>query len=85
MSIIAPEQPASSNGPQVGMKVQIIGERGIFLVTLVDQRRHTVDLIPLNGGQTVRGIHISALAITTDHDAQRSLFARLARRKMDAA
>jgi hypothetical protein len=45
MSIISPEKPTSSNGLQVGMKVQIIGERGTFLVTFLDQRRHTADPI----------------------------------------
>ena len=85
MSIIVPGQCNSSNRLQVGMKVQITGERGFYLVTLLDLRRHAVDLIPLSGGPTVRGVHISSITIPTDHAAQRSIFARLVRRNIEAA
>ena len=85
MSMIGPEQPHPANSFQVGMKVQIIGERGFFLITYIDQRRHTVDLIPLSGGQTIRGIHISAITIPSEHQAANSLFGRLTRRENEAA
>ncbi|KAA6458278.1 hypothetical protein DYQ86_20390 [Acidobacteria bacterium AB60] len=61
-----PERTDSASLLTVGMKVQILGERGAYLVTFIDPRRYTVDLIPIGGGATIRGIHFSTLALPSE-------------------
>lgn len=61
-----PQRLDSGLSLQVGTKVEIIGEPGVFLISHIDRRRHVVNLVPLQGGEPQAGIHLSAIRI---HDS----------------
>ncbi|KAA6462978.1 hypothetical protein DYQ86_06485 [Acidobacteria bacterium AB60] len=56
----------------VGAKVEILGERGIFLVAFIDRRRHVVNLQPLQDGPPQNGIHISAIRVLPETQSVRT-------------
>ena len=60
------EHPNASYGLQIGSQVDVIGEQGSYLVVHIDRQRYTVDVIPMQGGAAVRGVHLSAVALPTD-------------------
>lgn len=49
--------------PEIGTRVTIAGEPGVYLVSAVDRHRYTVNVIPANGGPPQFGIHISAVSL----------------------
>lgn len=49
--------------PEIGTRITIAGEPGVYLVCAVDRRRYTVNVLPVSGGAPHFGIHISAVSL----------------------
>ena len=57
-------QSASSRAPvPIGTRVTIAGEPGVYVITAIDPRRYTVNLVSANGGAPHFGIHLSAISL----------------------
>lgn len=60
-----PEAPRAPV-PPVGTRVHIAGEPGTYVITAMDTRRHTVNVVSANGGASHFGIHLSAISLVRD-------------------
>ena len=57
----------SPSTPEVGAKVEIIGERGTYLVVRVDHQRYTADLMLMGHNAKMElGVHFSCIHILPD-------------------
>jgi hypothetical protein len=57
------QNPPATSRIQIGVKVQIIGEPGLYRVALIDTERHTVDLLPVGPGRAQFGVHVSTVRV----------------------